>query len=63
MPLPFPRALGSLDGLSIEKVRELCRNLVIERLKKIALYRLTLDFDGFRLMDFKPNHGRNGRGL
>ena len=40
------RALGSLDGLSIEKVRELCRNLVIERLKKIALYRLTLDFDG-----------------
>jgi len=40
------RALGSLDGLSIEKVRELCRNLVIERLKKMAIYRLTLDFDG-----------------
>jgi hypothetical protein len=40
------RALSSLDGLSIERVRELCRNLVIERLRKIAIYRITLDFDG-----------------
>lgn len=40
------RALSSLDDLSIERVRELCRNLVIERLKKIAIYRVTLDFDG-----------------
>jgi len=40
------RALSSIDGLSIARVRELCRNLVIERLKKIAIYRVTLDFDG-----------------
>ena len=40
------RALSSIDDLSIERVRELCRNLVIERLKKIAIYRVTLDFDG-----------------
>jgi hypothetical protein len=40
------RALSSLDGMSIARVQELCRKLVIERLKKIALYRLTLDFDG-----------------
>ena len=40
------RALSSIDGMSIARVRELCRNLVIERLKKIAIYRITLDFDG-----------------
>ncbi len=40
------RALSSIDGLSIERVRALCRNLVIERLKKMAIYRITLDFDG-----------------
>jgi hypothetical protein len=45
-PSTVSRALGSLDNLSIERVRELCRNLVIERLKKIAIYRVTLDFDG-----------------
>ena len=40
------RALSSVTGLGVERVRELCRNLVIERLVKVALYRLTLDFDG-----------------
>ncbi len=40
------RALSSIDGLSIERLRTLCRNLVIERLKKIGIYRITLDFDG-----------------
>jgi len=40
------RALSSIDGMSIARVRELCRNLVIERLKQIAIYRITLDFDG-----------------
>ena len=40
------RALSSIDGLSIARLRALCRNLVIERLKKIAIYRVTLDFDG-----------------
>ena len=40
------RALSSIDGLSIERLRALCRNLLIERLKKMAIYRITLDFDG-----------------
>ena len=40
------RALGSIDNLSIDRVREVCRNLVIERLTKSAIYRITLDFDG-----------------
>ena len=40
------RALSSIDGLSIERLRALCRKLVIERLKKVAIYRVTLDFDG-----------------
>jgi hypothetical protein len=45
-PSTVSRALSSIDDLSIERVRELCRNLVIERLKEIAIYRVTLDFDG-----------------
>ena len=45
-PSTVSRALSDLDGMSIDRVRELCRNLVIERLKKVAIYRLTLDFDG-----------------
>jgi hypothetical protein len=45
-PSTVSRALSSIDDLSIERVRALCRNLVIERLKKIAIYRITLDFDG-----------------
>jgi hypothetical protein len=45
-PSTVSRALSSIDGMSIERVRELCRKLVIERLRKIAIYRLTLDFDG-----------------
>jgi len=40
------RALASVDGESIRRLRELCRALVIERLEKIGLYRLTLDVDG-----------------
>ena len=40
------RALTTVDGESIEGIRQLCRVLVIERLRKISLYRLTLDFDG-----------------
>lgn len=40
------RALAHGDRESFERIRQLCRTLVIERLKKIALYRLTLDFDG-----------------
>src|SRR4030066_337884 len=40
------RALANVDGDSIGRIRQLCRVLVIERLRKISLYRLTLDFDG-----------------
>jgi hypothetical protein len=40
------RALATVDGASIEKIRQLCRAMVIERLRQITLYRLTLDFDG-----------------
>jgi hypothetical protein len=45
-PSTVSRALSSIDGMSITRVRELCRNLVIERLQKVAVYRITLDFDG-----------------
>jgi len=40
------RALAAVDGASIGKLRQLCRVMVIERLRQIPLYRLTLDFDG-----------------
>ena len=40
------RTLRTIDQLAIEKVRELCRNLVIARLQQLSLVRLTLDFDG-----------------
>jgi hypothetical protein len=40
------RALSTVDGLGVGRLRELLRNLVIGRLIKIALYRVTLDFDG-----------------
>ncbi len=40
------RALAEAGPLSVAKARELCRNLVLERLRKLALARITLDFDG-----------------
>ena len=40
------RALRTIDNPAMEKVRELCRNLIIARLQKLSLSRLTLDFDG-----------------
>jgi len=40
------RALASADQESVQKIRQMCRVLVLERLGKIVLYRLTLDFDG-----------------
>ena len=40
------RALAHVDGESVGQIRQLCRALVIERLKKLSLNRLTLDFDG-----------------
>jgi hypothetical protein len=50
------RALSTVDGEGIEKLRQLCRGMVIERLRKIPLYRLTLDFDG-------SVYGTRGRGV
>jgi hypothetical protein len=40
------RALANADQESVQKVRQMCRVLVVERLRQIVLYRLTLDFDG-----------------
>lgn len=40
------RALSSLDGESVEQVRDLSRSLVLEGLKREGFPRLTLDFDG-----------------
>ncbi len=40
------RMLKSADGLSIDKVRAVLRELVLGRLKKLNLPRVTLDFDG-----------------
>jgi hypothetical protein len=40
------RALRSLDKTAIDKVRALCRDLVINRLQKLGLARITLHFDG-----------------
>jgi len=36
--------------LGHRRLRELRRKLVIERLKKIAIYRLTLDIDGMSMI-------------
>lgn len=40
------RALASADARTVEKLRCLCRDLVLERLVKMKPRRLTLDFDG-----------------
>lgn len=40
------RALASTDQASAEKLRRLCRCLVLERLARLELQRITVDFDG-----------------
>jgi Transposase DDE domain group 1 len=40
------RALARVDQDSLEKIRQLCRRLVLERLVRTGFSRLTLDFDG-----------------
>jgi hypothetical protein len=40
------RALCQMEGEGVGNVRELSRSMVIEGLKREALYRLTFDFDG-----------------
>jgi len=51
------RALADADEMSVSKGRELCRNLVLERLKKLGLRRLTLDFDGSVLSTARKAEG------
>jgi len=52
------RALRSADARSIKNIREFCRSRVIEGVKKVFLFRLTLDFDGSVL----TTNGRNVEG-
>lgn len=40
------RALAEADATSVERIRQLCRELALERLGKLQLRRVTLDFDG-----------------
>jgi hypothetical protein len=40
------RVLSSTDKRSAEKLRRLCRRIVIERVHDVGLRRITLDFDG-----------------
>ena len=40
------RSLSQMEGESVESLRDLSRSLVIEGLRREALPRLTLDFDG-----------------
>ena len=40
------RALSRVDQQSVEKIRQLCRAWVLERLVRTGFARLTLDFDG-----------------
>jgi hypothetical protein len=48
------RILRSTDARSIWNVRELCRELVIDRLRQMRIGRVTLDFDG----SVVSTHGR-----
>lgn len=51
------RVLADADQLSVTKVRELCRRLVLERLMKLGLARITLDFDGSVLSTSRKAEG------
>ena len=42
-------SLAGMDARSVEKLRHLNRQLVLERLSKLGLRRTTLDFDGSAL--------------
>jgi len=51
------RALADADAMSVSKARALCRDLVVERLRKLALARITLDFDGTVLSTSRKAEG------
>ena len=40
------RTLASADKRSVENLRRLCRRMVLERLQKMGMRRITIDFDG-----------------
>jgi hypothetical protein len=52
------RALASADQTSIEKIRAVCRELVLERLEGLCISRITMDFDG----TVCSTKGRNAEG-
>ena len=49
------RALRCADDTSIRNVREYCRSRVIMWLKKVPVYRITLDFDGSVIVTMSRN--------
>jgi hypothetical protein len=51
------RALSDADEISVAKARDLLRNLVLERLRKLGLARVTLDFDGSVLSTTRKAEG------
>ena len=51
------RSLADADAMSVDKARALCRDLVLERLRKLALARITLDFDGTVLSTSRKAEG------
>jgi hypothetical protein len=51
------RALNEADEMSIVKVRALCRQMVLERIRQLSLARMTLDFDGTVLSTTRKAEG------
>jgi hypothetical protein len=51
------RALARVDSKSIEKIREFCRAVVLERIRKTRIHRITLDFDGSVLTSGRKAEG------
>ncbi len=51
------RALAEADKESIEQIRQICRWLVIERVKRSRILRLTFDFDGSVLSTSRKAEG------
>jgi hypothetical protein len=51
------RVLASIDARAVILVRALCRSLCLDRLRKLALARITLDFDGSVLSTMRKAEG------
>ena len=57
------RRLKDADEKSIARLRRLLRRLVVDRLRKLALSRVTLDFDGSVRKRSDPPHRLEAHGL